>query len=66
MSEERVGGAVRTIEEVVERYYEPVYRYHRKRCATPEEAEDLAQETFLRVYTSLESFKGRSTLPTLS
>ena len=48
-------GAIRTgdeaaFEEVFRRYYATVYRVLLRLTGTPEEAEDLAQETFLRLY----------------
>jgi RNA polymerase sigma-70 factor (ECF subfamily) len=39
--------------ELFELFYEPVYRYVRSLIGLQAEAEDLAQEAFLRLYTSL-------------
>ena len=40
--------------ELFELFYEPVYRYARSLIGSQAEAEDLAQEAFLRLYTSLQ------------
>ena len=38
---------------LVEGYYRPVYRFFSRRGCAPEEARDLTQETFLRVFRGL-------------
>ncbi len=43
---------------LVERYQTPVYNLAFRMLGTANDAEDAAQETFLRVYTRLKSFKG--------
>ena len=40
-----------------ERYYRPVYRFFEKRGFTAVECHDLTQETFLRVYRGMDSFR---------
>jgi RNA polymerase sigma-70 factor (ECF subfamily) len=40
-----------------ERYYRPLYRFFEKRGFTAAECHDLTQETFLRVYKGMESFR---------
>ena len=45
-------------------YLPRVHAFTSKRVGDPIEAEDLAQETFLQLYRSLESYEGRSSLPT--
>ncbi len=40
-----------------ERYYRRVYGFFGKRGVSPDQCEDLAQETFLRVYQSLDRFR---------
>lgn len=39
-------------------YYRPVHGFFRRKTFSPEEAEDLTQETFLRVYNKIEQFRG--------
>jgi RNA polymerase sigma-70 factor, ECF subfamily len=51
-------------EEVVERYYEAIYRQHWHLCGHVETAADLTQETFVQAWKSLPSFQGRSALRT--
>lgn len=46
-------------ETLVRRYYTPILRYCRNRCGSQERAEDLAQETFLRMLSSLPGYTGR-------
>ncbi|MEW4309417.1 RNA polymerase sigma factor [Rossellomorea marisflavi] len=51
-------------EEVYERYFDDVYQYLLYFTNSRSEAEDLTQETFLRVMKSLPDFRGDSTLKT--
>lgn len=44
-------------EELIRRYYPPVFRYCRRRCGSRETAEDLTQETFLRLFKYLPSYR---------
>lgn len=48
-------------EELIDRYYTPVFRYCRYWCGDRETAEDLTQETFLRLFRALPGYreKGR-------
>lgn len=49
---------------VYDAYFPRVYAFALKRVGDPAEAEDLAQETFVQLFRSLESFEGRSSLLT--
>jgi RNA polymerase sigma-70 factor, ECF subfamily len=51
-------------EEVVARYYGPVYRQLWHLSGQTETAADLTQETFVQAWQSLHSFQGRSALRT--
>ena len=51
-------------EEVYNRFVQVVYNLCLRLARSPEDAEDLAQETFLRIYRHLGSFDGRSSLKT--
>ncbi len=44
--------------QLVEHYQTPVYNLAYRMLGNPNDAEDAAQETFLRAYTQLKSFKG--------
>lgn len=44
-------------EELIKRYYASVLRYCRWHCSDPETAEDMAQETFLRLFKYLSGYK---------
>ncbi len=50
--------------EVVRQYSRKVYALCYRTLRNEEEAKDMAQEVFVRVYTRRESFKGRSSLYT--
>ena len=44
-------------ETLVRRYYAPILRYCRNRCGSAEKAEDLTQETFLRLFRALPDYR---------
>ncbi len=46
-------------EELIKRYYAPILRYCRWHCSDPERAEDLTQETFLKLFKSLPEYQGK-------
>lgn len=54
----------RAFGELVERYETKVYSLGIKMLRNPEDAEDVLQDTFLRAYRGLKSFKGNSTFST--
>ena len=45
--------------QLVRRWYGPILRYCRGMCGSADKAEDLTQETFLRLFRSLERYRGR-------
>lgn len=45
-------------------YYANIFAYLRRLCGSKDDAEDLTQQTFLKVWSSLGSFKGRSKFST--
>ena len=49
---------------LIERFQEPLYWHRRRMLTCHEDAEDVLQETFLRAYRHLGSFKGDSKLST--
>jgi len=49
---------------LVEAYSTPVYRLALKMLANPQEAEDVLQITFLKVFQHIKGFEGRSSLST--
>lgn len=57
-------GDLHAFDEVYERFGEMVYNLALRLSANREEAADLTQEIFLRIYRHLGSFGGRSTLKT--
>jgi len=50
--------------ELLRIHYEDVYSYLRRLCGSQADAEDLTQQTFLKVWSSLDRFKGRSRFST--
>jgi len=50
--------------ELLEIYYADIYSYLRRLCRSTADAEDLTQQTFLKVWSSLGSFTGRSKFST--
>lgn len=47
-------------EELIRRYYAAILRYCANRCGSRERAEDLTQETFLRLFRSLPGYAKRN------
>jgi RNA polymerase sigma-70 factor, ECF subfamily len=54
----------RSFGELVTRYESKVYSLSMKMLRNPEDAEDVLQDTFLRAYRGIKSFKGNSTFST--
>ena len=50
--------------EVVSRYKNKVYNYIYRMTNSSDDAEDLTQEVFIRMYTSIDSFRSQSSLNT--
>jgi len=51
-------------DELVQRHQQRAYNYAYRLTSNPDEAADVVAESFLRVYRSLESFKGESSFTT--
>lgn len=56
MSDEKLVEQIRlgdenAAEELIKRYYTSILRYCSWHCSGPEKAEDLTQETFLKLFT---------------
>ncbi len=58
------GGETRMFGELVRRYQDPVYGMVARAVGAGEDAEDVAQEVFLRVFRGLDGFKGESKFST--
>lgn len=52
-------GNEKAAEELIKRYYTPVLRYCKRQCFHLEKAEDLTQETFLKLFKNLSGYKGK-------
>lgn len=64
LAERHRRGDDRAFEEVYARYAGMVYSLALRLAGDPEEAADLTQEVFLRIYRHLGTFRGRSSLKT--
>lgn len=49
---------------IFERYNRPLWRFFARRGCSPAECDDLTQETFLRVYTGMDGFRGEARFET--
>ena len=49
-------GDEKAAEELIKRYYTPILRYCKRQCFNLEKAEDLTQETFLRLFLALHNY----------
>ena len=58
------GGETRVFGELVQRYQDPVFGMALRLLGGRGDAEDVAQEVFLRVYRGLDSFKGEAKFST--
>jgi RNA polymerase sigma-70 factor, ECF subfamily len=58
------GGPDRTFRQLFDRYHRPLWRFFARRGCPPEQCDDLTQETFLRVYTSRDGFRGEARFET--
>src|SRR5205085_11649348 len=52
------------IEELVQAHFRAAYNFAYKLCGNPDDASDIVQETFLRVYHALPSFRGDANFTT--
>ena len=52
-------GDEKAAEELIKRYYTSILRYCKSHCFNQEKAEDLTQETFLKLFKSLSWYKGK-------
>jgi RNA polymerase sigma-70 factor (ECF subfamily) len=57
-------GAETNFEELIERHQKRIYNLAYQYLRSPEEAEDVTQETFLRAYRNREGFRGESSIKT--
>lgn len=52
-------GDEKAAEELIKRYYTSILRYCKRHCFDLEKAEDLTQETFLKLFKNLSGYKGK-------
>lgn len=55
-------GAVEALERIVDRYGDPIFNFGLKMCGQSQDAEDIAQETFLSAFRYLNGFRGETKL----
>src|ERR1700677_5073250 len=62
---ERAGlGDMAAASELVTRFYQRIFCYFRRQCGNDQDAEDLTQKTFAKVWTALPSYAGRYSFST--
>lgn len=52
-------GNEKAAEELIKRYYTSILSYCKRQCFNSEKAEDLTQETFLKLFKNLSGYKGK-------
>ena len=52
-------GDEKAAEELIKRYYASILHYCKRHCFNLEKAEDLTQETFLKLFRNLPEYKGK-------
>ena len=52
-------GDEKAAEDLIKRYYSPILRYCKWHCSSMERAEDLTQETFLKLFKNISGYKGK-------
>ena len=58
------GGQARALEHLFEKYYMTVYRLAYKWCGVTEDAEDIAQDVFVKIVRKLHTFSQQSSFKT--
>ena len=57
-------GDLSAASELLSRFYQRIFAYFRRLCGNDDDAADLTQKTFFKVWTSLPSFRRRSSFST--
>lgn len=57
-------GDARAFDALAARHYEPIRRFAWRRCGNAADAEDIAQETLIRLAKNIDRFEGRSAFST--
>lgn len=52
-------GDEKAAEELIKRYYTSILLYCKRHCSSQEKAEDLTQETFLKLFKNVSGYKGK-------
>lgn len=52
-------GDEKAAEELIKRYYASILHYCKKHCFNQQKAEDMTQETFLKLFKNLSGYKGK-------
>jgi RNA polymerase sigma-70 factor (ECF subfamily) len=64
LAQKAAGGDLGAFEELYRRHFRRVYALALRMTANPEEAEDLAQETFIQLFKKIGMFRGESAFTT--
>lgn len=57
LAEQAQNGCLQSFAELVRRYQVPILHFLRRKCGSAVEAEDLTQETFLRIFRKLDHYR---------
>ena len=58
------GGDAQALDELIALIQPPLYRFIVKMCGTPEDAEEVLQDTLITVARSVQDFRGASSFST--
>ena len=64
LCERAKAGDAAAASELIGLFYQKIFSFFRRLCGNDDDAEDLTQKTFLKVWSSLGSFQGRSSFST--
>lgn len=64
LCQDAMAGSAAAATELIKRNYQKLFAYFRRLCGNDEDAADLTQKTFARVWASLPSYEGRSSFST--
>lgn len=64
LCEKAKAGDMAAASELVTGHYQRIFAYFRRLCGNDEDAADLTQKTFAKVWTALSSYQGRSSFST--
>src|SRR4051794_18395005 len=64
LCEQAKAGDTAAASALIDLHYQRIFSYFRRLCGNDQDAEDLTQKTFLKIWSALGSFQGRSSFST--